>query len=78
MHKKPSTLFICKERSYGVSYGLINSAQFVANFLNKNGVESHVITVIDNNDIDREVTKYKPTHVFIEALCAKIKSYICI
>jgi hypothetical protein len=33
-----------------------------------NGVDSTIIEVIDNNGIDREVTKYKPTHVIIEAL----------
>lgn len=32
------------------------------------GIESKVIQVIDNNDIDREVFRYKPTHVIIEAL----------
>jgi len=32
------------------------------------GYESKLIEVVDNNDIDREVSKYKPTHVFIEAL----------
>ena len=36
--------------------------------LNDAGVESHLEVVTDNNDIDREVTKYKPTHVIIEAL----------
>jgi hypothetical protein len=34
----------------------------------KNGIESHLVEVKDNNCIDREVTKYKPTHVIIEAL----------
>ncbi len=63
-------LFICKHRSsYGISYGLINSARFVADALNKlNGVVAKVVDVIDNNHIDREVHKFKPTHVIIEAL----------
>lgn len=63
-------LFICKRRSsYGVSYGLINSARFVANALDKlRGVKAEVIDVVDNNYIDREVHKRKPTHVIIEAL----------
>ncbi len=66
---KKRVLFICKHRStYGVSYGLINSARFVADALVKCGIEAKVIDVIDNNCIDREVTKYKPTHVVIEAL----------
>ena len=32
------------------------------------GITSNLVVVTDNNDIDREVTKYKPTHVIIEAL----------
>lgn len=63
-------LFICKKRQteYGVSYGLINSCKFLCNALNKLGVEAKVVSVIDNNGIDKEVHQYKPTHVFIEAL----------
>jgi len=63
-------LFICKRRnnSYGISYGLINSARFVAKALKQNGISSKVVDVIDNNSIDREVHKYRPTHVIIEAL----------
>jgi hypothetical protein len=36
--------------------------------LNDMGIESKVADVDDNNDIDREVHRYKPTHVIIEAL----------
>ena len=36
--------------------------------LNDNGIKSHLVQVIDNNDIDREVHKYKPTDVIIEAI----------
>ena len=32
------------------------------------GVESKLVVVKDNNDIDREVTAFKPTHVIVEAL----------
>ena len=66
----PKILFICKRRNdkYGVSFGLINSCMFVCNALSKYNIESKTITVTDNNDIDREVSVYKPTHVFIEAL----------
>lgn len=62
-------LFICKQRlsSYGQSYGLLNSAQFVANILNQHEIEAKVVSVTDNNDIDREVTEYQPTHAIIEA-----------
>lgn len=63
-------LFICKQRKteYGVSYGLLNSCKFICNALNSIGIESKVVSVIDNNFIDKEVHNYKPTHVFIEAL----------
>lgn len=66
----PKVLFICKKRQteYGVSYGLINSCRFLCNALQRLGVEGKVVSVIDNNCIDRSVHQYKPTHVFIEAL----------
>jgi hypothetical protein len=48
--------------------GLFNSATFVNEMLNANGIESHLVQVIDNNCIDREVSRYKPTDVVIEAL----------
>lgn len=76
MHTR-RVLFILKERNgyYGgvagpniQSSGLYNSAKFVSDMLNSLGVESRLVEVIDNNDIDREVTKYKPTDVIIEAL----------
>lgn len=63
-------LFICKKwiDTYGKCYGLINSASFVANMLNDKGIEATMVSAIDNNCIDREVHKYKPTHVIIEAI----------
>lgn len=36
--------------------------------LNSIGVPSKLVDVVDNNDIDREVTLFKPTMVIIEAL----------
>lgn len=51
-----------------LSSGLLNSAQFIVNMLQHEHVEVKLVQVIDNNDIDREVTKYQPTHVVIEAL----------
>ena len=52
----------------GLSSGLLNSAKFVCDMLKTlPDVESHLVQVTDNNDIDREVTKYRPTHVIIEA-----------
>jgi hypothetical protein len=74
----PKTLFIVKRR-YGYencvpgyskesSSGLFNSANFVSNMLIRSGIESSVVDVVDNNDIEREVFNFRPTHVFIEAL----------
>ena len=73
MKPEKKVLFILKERHTShsnfmtISSGLFNSASFVVDMLNKNGIESHLVEVKDNNSIDREVTKYKPTHVVIEA-----------
>lgn len=65
-------LFIIKERVhdsvYGVTSGLYNSAQFVVDFLQSNGVESKLVSVLDGNSVDREVTKYNPDIVVLEAL----------
>jgi hypothetical protein len=78
MRKKMETrearrvLFIVKERTvYGTktkAYGLYNSCDFVARRLRMNGIEAKVVQVIDNNCIDREVSQFKPTHCFIEAI----------
>jgi len=70
-------LFILKRREdfnpvkhspKGLSTGLFNSASFVDQMLNDMGVESTMEVAIDNNCIDRLVTKHKPTHCIIEAL----------
>jgi hypothetical protein len=70
-------LFILKRREdynkekhtvEGLQTGLYNSASYMNDMLNNAGIESTMSIVIDNNDIDREVTKYKPTYVIIEAL----------
>lgn len=74
MKKENKVLFILKKRQTShtgydsVSSGLLNSARFVSDMLNKNGIESNLVEVVDNNCIDREVAKFKPTHVIIEAL----------
>ena len=74
---KPRVLFVLKHREvpdrdeYACSYlssGLHNSAGFVVDMLNRSGVEAKVVHVRDNNYIAREVHKFKPTHVVIEAL----------
>lgn len=71
-------LFILKRRedygldpaysAQGVSTGLLNSAKFVCDMLTDVGVRAKMVVVADNNDIDREVADFRPTHVIIEAL----------
>lgn len=68
-------LFIVKKNSnYGFqtyckrSSGLYNSTRFIVESLASRGVHAEIVEVIDNNDIDREVTKFKPDIVVIEAL----------
>lgn len=51
-----------------LSSGLLNSAKFVVSMLHQEGVEAKLVQVVDNNEIDREVTQYGPTHVILEAL----------
>lgn len=73
---KPSVLFILKKKqiydhtsySKAIQSGLYNSAKFMNDMLNENGIKSNLVQVIDNNDIDREVHKHKPTDVIIEAI----------
>lgn len=57
----------CKYSSTNSS-GLYNSVLFVNTMLNNLGYNSNMVEVIDNNCIDREVTKYRPKVVIIEAL----------
>lgn len=74
MHKSPKILFILKKKQSShpglktISSGLFNSASFVNEMLVKNGFDSHIVEVKDNNEIDRQVTKYKADIVVIEAL----------
>lgn len=74
---KKNILFICKKRidSYGFSFGLLNSANFVSNYLNKIGYNSEVIDVIDGNSIDKEVFLRNPDLVVIEALWVTAKKF---
>ena len=51
-----------------IQTGLYNSSNYLNTILNTMGIESTVDYAIDNNCIDRIVTKHKPTHVIIEAL----------
>jgi len=77
MSRTPRALFILKRRedysenltnftSRAVATGMYNSAKFVNDMLNDAGIKSKMVTVIDNNSIDKEVKNYSPTHVFIE------------
>ncbi len=69
-------LFILKRTHYGYGYchtgdgagGLFNSSKFVADMLTANGMETKLVVVTDNNDIDREVDQFRPDIVVIEAL----------
>jgi hypothetical protein len=64
-------LFILKERFYSSSkssYGLINSATHLANYLETVGNNCKVVTVFDGNFIDKEVSEYKPNIVILEAI----------
>lgn len=67
--KRKDDYNIARDSSHiGLSTGLYNSASFVHHMLNDMGIESHLEVVIDNNCIDRVVTKYRPTHAIVEAL----------
>lgn len=74
MHHHRRVLFICKKNeSYSHSYahknsGLYNSTQFIVRGLIAKRVESAIVEVTDNNDIDRVVARYRPDAVVIEAL----------
>jgi hypothetical protein len=70
-------LFILKRRPdfdakvhshVGLSTGLYNSAKFMDDMLQSHGIESNLEVAIDNNCIDRLVTKHKPDVVIIEAI----------
>jgi hypothetical protein len=65
-------LFILKDRFYNTnhanSYGLINSSNQVAQYLESIGNECKIVLVIDGNEIDKEVYNFKPDLVIIEAL----------
>jgi len=64
-------LFILKERLYSqskTSYGLINSATLVADFLTRHRYHCKVVEVFDANSIDKEIYNFKPNVVILEAL----------
>ena len=75
MEEKARVLFICKKNeTYGFtsytrrSSGLYNSTRFIVESLQSRGVDANIVEVNDNNDIDREITKFKANVVILEAL----------
>lgn len=69
-------LFLLKNRTFnygeytynnGVS-GMFHSVRFMHKMLSDLGVTCKFVEVTDNNDIDREVFAFKPTHAIIEGL----------
>jgi glycosyltransferase involved in cell wall biosynthesis len=50
------------------SSGLWNSTRFIVESLRSRGIEADIVEVQDNNCIDREVTRFRPDVVIIEAL----------
>lgn len=70
----PTVLFILKRHEGSGGYlhsssGLRNSATFVADMLNDQGLaNASVVIVIDGNDIDREVFNNRPDVVILEAI----------
>lgn len=77
--RKPRVQFIlkCRDNRWGcdpcysageLSSGLWNSARFVCQMLSRHlGCESTIEHVVDNNEIDRVVTAFRPDIVVIEA-----------
>jgi glycosyltransferase involved in cell wall biosynthesis len=75
-------LFIAKKgQTYGhygfhrKSSGLSNSAKFVVDMLREQGYHAKLVQVVDNNDIDREVTEFRPDVAIIEALWVVPKKF---
>jgi len=69
---KPRVLFLVKRRNltYTPPFGLLYSANFVADLLHRHHIDAKVVQVTDGNDIDKEVVNFNPTHVIMEALWA--------
>lgn len=67
-------LFVLKRNNYGYegvgdgAGGLLNSCRFIVDMLRHEGIHAKIAVVTDNNDIDREVARYRPDVVIIEAL----------
>lgn len=88
MHKFSTlrVLFICKDRGqHNGKFGLWNSASFVVDALNDLRrdapdddirYDTKLVSVIDGNCIDREVTQFRPDIVVIEALWVTPNKFI--
>lgn len=63
-------LFISRERTsnYGISTGLLESSNFIVNFLKSKKIDVKSVVCKDSNGIDKEVFEYKPTHIIISAI----------
>lgn len=63
-------LFVLKKQTnqYSISKGLINSNDYISNKFNDLGIKTKVVIVNDDNAIDKEIHKYLPCNVFIEAI----------
>ncbi len=69
-------LFVCKKNetygtysyTHGKRSGLYNSVRFISEALGQHGIDSRIVEVTDNNDIDRVVTCFHPDLVILEAL----------
>lgn len=75
MENSQKILFILKKRQIysGTFYsttssGLFNSANFVNEMLLENKIDSRIVEVLDNNEIDKYVTENDPDIVIIEAI----------
>lgn len=72
VEQNKTVLFLLKDRTYNnvyaESYGLINSSKQIAGYLRDLDYYVRIEAVIDGNSIDRELHKYRPAIVIIEAL----------
>ena len=67
--KRREDYYDIKHSPKGLSTGLFNSASFMVDMLNnKCGIAAAIEVAIDNNCIDRLVTKHQPKYVILEAL----------
>jgi hypothetical protein len=74
--KMPRILFVLRHRDapwghdgfyhgYHLSSGLRNSVKFLVEMLTEIGIHSEMVEVIDNNQIDREIHRFRPTHCIV-------------